>query len=104
MNIVIGKLVTGDIVVGKLELRDTGSYLIDVYEIFIYQDPQDPQNPQQLRSLIIPFMAPFDNKAIKEISLDKFITIPQEAPDDIQQIYIKLTTGLDISIMPKNIQ
>jgi len=101
MDIVIGKLVTGDFVVGKLELRDTGSYMIDVYAIIIHPDPQ---KPQQLRSLIIPLMAPFDNKAIKEISLDKFITTPQEAPDDIQQIYIKLTTGLDITVTPKIMQ
>jgi hypothetical protein len=101
MNIVIGKLVTGDFVVGKLELRDIGSYLIDVYAIIIHPDPQ---KPQQLRSLIIPLMAPFDDKAIKEISLDKFITTPQEAPDDIQRVYIKLTTGLDVATTSKIIQ
>ena len=100
MNIVIGKIITGDFVVGKLETKRDAldksliiEYLSGVYGLIIHPDHN---NPQKLRSMIIPLMAPFDDKAIKEISFDKLVAPPIPAPEDIERVYIKLTTGIDV--------
>ncbi len=88
MDIVIGKIVTGELIVGKLS--ETG--INDAYLLII-----TPDNIQQgrFKSLIVPMMMPFADGAIKEISFDKIIaTIP--APEDVYSVYIKLTTGIDV--------
>jgi len=100
-QIVICKIISGDLVVGKLEQKDTGQFIIDVYSI-IFHPSQN--NPQQLASMIIPILAPFSDKSIKEMSVDKFVIAMADAPPEIQKTYIKLTTGLEVNIPPKIIQ
>ncbi len=91
MQIVIGKSIGGELIVGKLEEKDNNAIVADAYSIIVHPDPKT----NQLRSIIVPMLAPFDDKAIKEISMDKIIAVI-DAPEDVQQVYIKLTTGLDI--------
>jgi len=102
MQIVIGKCISGEFVVGKLESRidprdktERAKMLLltDVYSIIIHPDPA---NQQRLRSMIMPMMAPFDDKSVKEISVERFILKVIEAPEDIERVYIKLTTGIDV--------
>jgi hypothetical protein len=100
-QIVIAKIITNDFVIGKLEQRDIGQYLTEIYTVIIQPDQR---NPQQLTTMILPFMMPFDDKAIKEMEVDKFVISLIDAPDDLQRIYIKLTTGLDVAIGPKIVQ
>ncbi len=100
-QIVICKIISGDLVVGKLEQRDTGQFITEGYSI-IFQPSRT--NPQQLESMIIPILAPFDAKSIKELAVDKFIIAMTDAPPEIQKTYIKLTTGLDVNVPPKIIQ
>jgi hypothetical protein len=103
MNVVICKIISGDFVIGKLESKIDPSdktektiipILIDVYNLIIQPDPK---NPQQLRTLMIPIMMPFDDKAIKELSVDKFVLSTVPAPEEVYRTYIKLTTGLDLA-------
>ena len=100
-QIIIGKIVSGDLVVGKLEQRDTGQVLTDVYAVIFHPAPN---NPQQLTSMILPMLTPFDDKPVKEMSVDKFVVAMTDAPDDLQRVYIKLTTGLDVAIGPRIVQ
>ena len=93
MNIVIGKTIGGEFLIGKLEEKNNTMVLKEVYNLIIQPDPK---NQQQLRTLMIPIMMPFDDKAIKEVSIDKFILSVMEAPEEVQNTYIKLTTGLDV--------
>jgi len=93
MQIVIGKCVTGDFIIGKLEEKNNKPYLVDCYVVIVVPDQR---NQQQLNSIIMPLMAPFDDKTVKEISIENFILSIVEAPEDIQRVYIKLTTGLDV--------
>ena len=100
-QIVIAKIISGDMVVGKLEQRDTGQVLTEVYAV-IFHSSQN--NPQQLVPMIIPILAPFDEKAISELSVDKFVVTMTDAPDELQRVYIKITTGLDVAIGPRIVQ
>jgi len=104
MHIVIGKGISGEFYIGKLEekiiLSDkagkvTVPILTGVYNLILQQ--LDKNHPEQLRTLMIPVMMPFDDKPIKEISIDKFIISIIEAPEEIFRTYVKLTTGLDIA-------
>jgi hypothetical protein len=95
MHTVICKSISGDFYIGKLEQRDGITYLVDVYNLVLHPSPD---NPQQVRSLMLPIMMPFDDKAVKEISIDKFILAVIEAPGEVERTYIKLTTGLDIVV------
>ena len=91
MQVVVGKSLTGEFVVGKLEEKDGKPILTEVYNIIFHEDRNN-----QMRPMIIPMMAPFDNKAVKEVSVDNFVLTMIEAPESVQQAYIKLTTGLDV--------
>lgn len=93
MQIVIGKLINGEFVIGKLEEKDGKTILSDVYTLYIQQDEE---NPRRLKSMILPMMVPFNDKAVKEISVDKFVLTVMDAPENEQRVYIKLTTGIDV--------
>ena len=93
MNIVIGKTIGGEFLIGKLEEKNNILYLKEVYNLIIQPDPK---KLKLLRTLMVPIMMPFDDKAIKEVSIDKFILSVIKAPEEVQRTYIKLTTGLDI--------
>lgn len=100
-QIVICKIISGDLIVGKLEQRDTGQFITEVYSLIFHPSQS---NPKQLTSMIIPILAPFDDKAIKELSVDKFVVAMADASPEVQKTYIKLTTGLDVEIPSKIIQ
>lgn len=88
MEIVICKLITGEFIVGKLK----ETHISDCFAIIMLQDPS---HQNQYRSVIVPLMAPFDDKPIKQINLNNVLsTIP--AHEDIQRAYVKLTSGIDI--------
>jgi len=45
--------------------------------------------------MILPLLYPFDDKGVEEVTFDKiFATV--DAPQDIQNAYIKITTGIDV--------
>jgi len=97
MQIVIGKTVTGDFIVGKLESKKTISgndipIMIDVYLLVMIPNPN---NREQMKTMILPLLYPFDDKGVEEVTFDKiFATV--DAPQDIQNAYIKITTGIDV--------
>ncbi len=48
-----------------------------------------------MKTMILPLLYPFDDKAIKEVTFDKIFAVI-DAPQDIQNVYIKVTTGIDV--------
>jgi len=93
MQIVVGRSISGEFVVGKLIEKNDKPYLVDVYQLAMHPDEQ---NPQHLRSIIMPMLAPFTDIAVKEIPVEGYIVAMTVAPDDIERVYVKLTSGLDI--------
>jgi len=91
MQIVIGKCISGELIVGKLEEKNNNLIIANAYLIIVHPDFKT----NQFNSIIVPMLLPFDDKAIKEISMDKIIAVI-EAPNEIQHAYIKLLTGLDV--------
>jgi hypothetical protein len=97
MQIVLGKTVVGDFVVGKLESKKDLSnnevpIIADVYSLMMIPNPN---NREQMKTMILPLLYPFDDKAIKEVTFDKIFAVI-DAPQDIQNVYIKVTTGIDV--------
>jgi len=97
MEIHIGKTVGGDFVVGKFEVKKDVSgndvpFLADVYSLVIIPNPKQQD---QVKTMIIPMLYPFDDTAVKEVTFDKLFAI-KEAPEDIRNVYIKVTTGIDV--------
>jgi|ADurb_Total_1213_FD_contig_61_592949_length_903_multi_1_in_0_out_0_2 hypothetical protein len=97
MQIVLGKTVVGDFVVGKLESKKDLSnnevpIIADVYSLVMIPNPN---NREQMKTMILPLLYPFDDKAIKEVTFDKIFAVI-DAPQDIQNVYIKVTTGIDV--------
>lgn len=102
MNIMIGKSIAGDFFIGKLVEKNNSLYLTKVFNLAIR-----PDSETQITTIMVPIMMPFDDKAIEEISVDKFSLILIDAPKEIENTYIKFTTGLHIvsnKDMPRNIQ
>ena len=100
-QIVIAKIISGDMVVGKLEQRDTGQVLTEVYAVIIHPAHN---NPSQIATTILPILTPFNDDAIKELSVDKFVVAMTDAHDELQRVYIKLTTVLYVAIGTRIIQ
>lgn len=97
MQIVLGKTVVGDFVVGKLESKKDLSnnevpIIADEYSLVMIPNPN---NREQMKTMILPLLYPFDDKAIKEVTFDKIFAVI-DAPQDIQNVYIKVTTGIDV--------
>jgi len=97
MQIVIGKTVIGDFIVGKLESKKDLSgndvpIMADAYSLVMIPNPN---NREQIKTMILPLLYPFDDKAIKEVTFDKIFAVI-DAPQDIQNVYIKVTTGIDV--------
>jgi hypothetical protein len=97
MQIVLGKTVVGDFLVGKLESKKDLSgndipIIADAYSLIVIPDPN---NREQMKTMILPLLYPFDDKAIKEVTFDKIFAVV-DAPQDIQNVYIKITTGIDV--------
>ena len=101
MKIVIAKTIAGTFLIGKLIEKlnphdETETQMLlsleDVFSLVLYYETP---NSDVLKTTIAPIMFPFTDQAIKEVSLNNLIGMI-EAPDDIQQTYIKATTGIEI--------
>ena len=98
MNIVIGKSITGEFIIGKLDSKkdDFGKdipVLTEVYSLALLPDTSHQQ--KQIKPIIYPLMFPFDDKPIKEITMDKIFTIV-DAPEDICKTYMEMITEINI--------
>jgi hypothetical protein len=92
MQIVLAKSISGEYFIGKLTDKDNHPILTNAYGVHIHPNPQ---NPNSLTTTIIPLMFPFDDKAIKEISMNILLAVI-DAPEELQNTYIKITTGIDV--------
>lgn len=97
MRIVLAKTIGGDFLIGKSGVEGKESVITDVYNIITYPDKT---KTNQLVTALIPIMYPFEESGIKEISKDKLLAVI-DAPEDLERLYIKITTGLDI-VAPNN--
>ncbi len=86
MNVKMAKLVTGEVVVGKLNEADN-----TLVEVVVLQ-PTTPQQQQQGQGniMLLPYGVPFTQKIEAKISLAHAIMVYQEVIGDIQEKYLEL--------------
>lgn len=95
-NIQLVKLITGDMVIGKID--EQGGKLKDPATLQTI-----PNQQGNVQMALLPFGYPFDNEIEGEISLEHVIYRYKNMPEDLKNKYLEASSNLTLST-PTNLQ